>query len=237
MPSYGAIVSKHRRRLSSILSPDELAIYQAVGLRRLNAREAELKARVDRIPALRALLEKRKSELETQKLALRYLARRERAQLSASMLTNYCRAETRPNGNTFVRWPTGPDLGAITERVYNHLKFTRERVRRPRVGKAFKRFTLFDKRVRTVQLVDQVNELAERALNCLKKGAPVRDARPLLLWLWLIGHPLARKLLRFDASARSAVNRAEKDLNRQRVQARRERARKRQARCRIRVTR
>jgi hypothetical protein len=237
MPSYGAIVYKHRRRLFSIFSPDELAIYKALGLRRLNALEAELKARVDRIPEERALLEKQRSEIKTRKIALRSLARRERAKLSASMLTNYCRAETRPNGNPFVDWPTGSALGAITERVYNYLKFTRQRVRRPRVGKAFKRFELLDKRVPTVQLVGQVNELVERALNCLKKDAQVRNARPLLLWLWLIGHPRARKLLRFDASARSAVNRAEKDLNRQRVQARRERARKRQRRCRIRVTR
>jgi hypothetical protein len=87
-----------------------------------------------------------------------------------------------------------------------------------------------------VQLVGQVNELVERALNCLKKDAQVRNARPLLLRLWLIGHPRARKLLRFDDSARFAVNRAEEDLTSQRVQARRERARKRQARCRIRVT-
>jgi hypothetical protein len=237
MPSYGAIVSKHRRRLSSILSPGELAIYQAVGVRRLNALEAELKARVDRIPEERALLEKQTLKLESRKLALRSLARRERAQLSASMLTNYCRAETRPNGNTFVRWPTGPYLGAITERVYNYLKFTRERVRRPRVGKAFKRFELLDKRVPTVQLVDQVNELVERALNCLRKGEPVHKARPLVFWLWLIGHPLARKLLCFDDSAQFAVNKAKELIRIERAQARRERARKRQARRRIRVTR
>jgi hypothetical protein len=232
MPS----LAKHRLRLFSILSPGELAIYRAVGLRRLNALEAELKARVDRIPEERVLLEKQTVELETRKLLLRSLARRERAKLSASMLTNYCRVETLPNGNTFVPWPTGASLGAITECVHNYLKFTRERVRRPRVGRAFKRFTLFDKRVPTVQLVDQVNELVERALNCLRKDAQVRDARPLVFWLWLIGHPRVKELLCFNASARLAVKQAEKDLESQRVQARRERERKRQARRRKSVT-
>jgi hypothetical protein len=236
MPSYGAIVSKHRRRLSSILSPDELAIYQAVGVRRLNALEAELKARVDRIPELRALLEKQTIELEALRIALRSLALHERMKLSDHMLTNYCRVETLPNGKTFAYWPTGSSLGAITECVHNYLKFTRKRVRRPRVGRGFKRFTLFDKRVPTVQLVDQLNELVGRALNCLGKGAQVHKARPLLFWLWLIGHPRVKELLRFDASARSAVNQTEKDLTSQRVQAKRERARKRQARCRISVT-
>jgi hypothetical protein len=209
-PPYEAIVFKHRRRLFSILSPGELAIYQVAGERRLNALVAELQASVDRIPALRALLEKQTLEVETRKRLLRSLARRERAELSASMLTNYCRAETLPNGNTFVRWPTGSDLGAITEHVHNYLKFTGERCRRPRAREAFNRFALLDKRVPTVQLVDQVNELVERALNCLRKDAQVRDARPLLLWLWFIGHPRVRGLLRFDDSARFTVSRAEK---------------------------
>ena len=228
-PPYWAIVSKRRKRLRSILSPSELAIYQATGERRVNAEIAELKARIDQLPALCA-------EVEKQKFALRTLANHERANLSDHMLTNYCRVETLRHGKAIVQWPPLAYLAAITERVENYLKFTRERVRRSLTGRNFKLFEVFDKRVPTVQLVAQMDELIGRALDHLKHRAQVRDARPLLLWLWLIGHPRARELLRFDRSAQYAVKQAEERIARERVRAKRELARKRQARCRIRVT-
>jgi hypothetical protein len=233
---YWVTASKAWRRLSSIFSPRELAIYKATGERRLKAEIVELKARTDELPALRAEHNRLNFEVEKWNFALRMLADHERAELSDHLLTNYCRVETLRGGKTIVNWPNFSHLSAISEHVQNYLKFTNERVRRPRVGKkAFKRFELFDRRVPTVRLVDQVNELVQRALDCLGKDAQVRDARPLTLWLWLIGHPRARELLRFDQSARYAVRQAEQRIARERAQAKRESARKRQARCRIRV--
>src|SRR5262249_34432683 len=98
----------------------------------------------------------------------------------------------------------------------------------------WKGFKLLDKRLASVQLPHQVNELAQRAQASLGENkARLRDARPLMFWLWVIGHPSAAKLMKFDPVAQIAVNKVKQEVaNREarastqaaRVRKRRERA-------------
>jgi hypothetical protein len=227
VPRYLAIVFKHRARLCSILSRGEIAIYQASKEKRLNAEIARLKGEIEKLPALRAEKEELCRGIEKQKFALQTLAAHERAKLSDHMLTNYCRPNSLPNGRTYVRWPTGDYLTGITQCVEKYLRFTRERVK-PTRWKGFERLA---KRLPSVQLVDQVNELAKRALDRLREDRLLaRDARPLMWWLELISHPTARQLMKFDPVALDAVKKLKQRITEARVQAKRDAARERKRR-------
>lgn len=226
---YLAIVSRHRARLCSILSPGETAVYQASAEKRVNAEIARLKGESEKVPALRAEVEQLRHEVEKRKFTLQTLAAHERAKLSDNMLSNYCRPETLRNGRTYVRWPTYYFLGEIGERVEKYLRFTGERVKRPRP--LWKGFKLLDKRLPSVQLVDQVNELVERAQNRLREDRSLaRDARPLMWWLALIEHPSARQLMEFDHVAQVVVKKLKQRITEEKAQAKREAATKRKRR-------
>jgi hypothetical protein len=60
----------------------------------------------------------------------------------------------------------------------------------------------------------------------------------LLFWLWLIGHPDAKRLLMFDAVARAVVKQTKQLIATEKLQTQREAERrwKQQQRCRIRRT-
>ena len=208
--------------IRSVFSPGEIEIYKALGEKRVKAEVATLTARVAESKQLRA-------EVEKQKFALQILAGYERAKLSDHMLNNYCRAETLPNGSTYVQWPPWGLLPRITERVVNYLKFTRQRVKRPR--QLWRAFTLLDKRLPSLQLAPQVDELARRALDRLRKDRSLaRDARPLICWLGRIGHPAARQLMKFDPAAQQAVKKLKEHITRAKAQAKREAAKERKQR-------
>src|SRR5262249_35812214 len=123
--AIAAKFSARRREMCALFSPREIEVYKALGEKWVNAEIARLKAEVTSRDQLRAEVEKRK-------FALRTLAEHERAKLSTHMLTNYCRPETLPNGSTHVEWAPWGHLQGITERVVNYLRFTRQRVKRPR---------------------------------------------------------------------------------------------------------
>jgi hypothetical protein len=223
---YLAIVSRYRERIWSILSPGEIAIYQASKAKWLNAEIARLKGEIQKLPTLRAEKEEICHEIEKQKFALQTLAKHERAKLSSRILTNYCRPETLRNGRAYVRWPSFGCLGGITECVEKYLRFTRERVRQPRPP--WKAFELLDKRVPSVQLVDQVNELAKRAQDRLREDPSLaRDARPLMWWLALIGHPSARQLMKFDRVTQGVVKELKQRTAKEKAQSKREATRER----------
>jgi hypothetical protein len=236
LKTYLAIISKHRARINSIFSPGEMALYRAFGEKRMNAEIARLKREIEKLPALRAEVEKRRGEIELRKLVSRTLANHERAKLSDDILTNYCRRNWLPNGRIHVRWPTGDYLAGIANCVEKYLRYTKETVKRPR--RLWKAFERLDKRVPSVQLVDQVNELANRAQKRLTEDkAQVRNARPLTLWLWLIDHPSARQLMKFDHGAQYAVKKFKQQITEERAQAEREAARERKRRQRARQQR
>ena len=210
------------REMCALFSPREIDVYAALGEKRVNAEIARLKAEVTKRDQLRA-------EVEKQKFALRTLAGHERAKLSTHMLTNYCRVETLPNGGTIVNWPPWGLLPRITESVVNYLKFTRQRVKRPRPS--WKAFTLLDKRLPSLQLVAQVDQLASCALARLREDPPrARDARPLILWFGLVDHPAARQLMKFDPSARYVLKKLKQRITDERVRAKREAAKERKRR-------
>jgi hypothetical protein len=227
---YLARFSKHRARLCSILSPGEIAIYQASGEKRMNAWIARLKGEIEKLPALptlRAEKEELCHEIEKEKFALQTLAKHARAKLSSHMLTNYCRPETLRNGRTHVGWPTFYFLGSVTGNVVDYLKFTGERVRPPRPK--WKAFKLLDKRLPSLQLAAQVDELAKRASHRLREdGSLARDARPLMWWLALIEHPSARQLMDFDRVTQGVVKRLKERITEEKAQAKREAAARRQ---------
>src|SRR5205814_7511928 len=146
-----------------------------------NAEIARLTAEAAEVKQLRADGEQLRGEVEKRKFALRTLAELERAKLSNRLLTNYCRPEVLPNGSTYIRWPTYYFLGNVTGSVVDYLKFTGERVRRPHRDREWKAFKLLDKRLPSVQLAGQVDELAKRTLNRLREDPSLaRDARPLM---------------------------------------------------------
>ena len=214
-------VARHRE-MCALFSPREIDVYTALLEKRVNAQIARLKAQVTRLDQLRAEIEKRK-------FALRRLAEHERARLSTHMLTNYCRPETLPDGSTIVNWPPLGLLPRITEGVVNYLEFTEVRVKRPRP--LWKAFTLLDKRIPSLQLASQLDELARRALDRLREDSSLaRDARPLILCLWCIDHPTARQLMKFDPAAQSAVKKFKEHITRAKAQAKREAARDRKRR-------
>jgi hypothetical protein len=224
---YLARFSKHRARLCSILSPGEIAIYQAFGEKRVNAWIARLKGEIEKLDALRAEYEQLRHEVEKRKFALRTLANHERTKLSSSLLNNYCRPETLRNGRTHVGWPTFYFLGSVTRNVVDYLKFTGERVRPPRPK--WKAFKLLDKRLPSLQLAAQVDELAKRALHRLREDRSLaRDATPLMWWLALIGHPSARQLMEFDRVAQGVVKKLKQRITEEKAQAQREAAARRQ---------
>jgi hypothetical protein len=224
---YLAIVSKHRARLFSILSPGELAVYQASAEKRVNAEIARLKGETKKLDALRAEYEQLRHELEKRKFALRTLANHERANLSDHMLTNYCRPEILQNGRAYVSWPTFYFLGSVTGNVVNYLKFTGERVRPPRPK--WKAFKLLDNRLPSLQLAAQVDELAKRAVHRLREDRSLaRDARPLMWWLALIGHPSARQLMEFDRVTQGVVKKLKQRITEEKAQNKREAAARRQ---------
>ena len=213
---YLAIVSKHRARLCSILSLGEMAVYQASAEKRVKALVASLKRDSAEARQLRV-------EIKWRKFALRQLAAHERAKLSDDMLTNYCRPETLRNGRTYVRWLTYSFLESVTGSIVDYLKFTRERVRPPRPK--WKVFKLLDKRLPSLQLAAQVDELAERAQKRLRENRSLaRDARPLMWWLALIDHPSARQLIEFDHVARIVVKKVKQRIAEEKAQAKREAA-------------
>jgi hypothetical protein len=164
-PRYIAAAIKDVERFSSILSPNEFAIYR----RHLREQSNRADAEVQRFASE---LERLNAEIEKKKFAVRTLADHERAKLSTETLTGYCWTETLQNGRTFVRWPSGDYLASVTTAVERYLRFTRERLRRQRP--AWKAIKLFDKRVTSVQLAAQVDELARRAESRLKED-PARD--------------------------------------------------------------
>jgi hypothetical protein len=224
--------SKHRAKLCSILSPGEIAIYQASGEKRVNAWIARLKGEIEKLAALPAEKEELCHEIEKQKFALHTLAKHERAKLSSSLLNNYCRPETLRNGRTHVGWPTFYFLGSITGNVVDYLKFTGERVRplRPK----WKAFKLLDKRLPALQLAAQVDELAKRALHRLGEDQSLaQDARPLMWWLALIGHPSAGQLMKFDHVTQGVVKKLKHRITEERAQAKREAATERKRRQRM----
>ena len=94
-----------------MLSPGEIAIYQASGEKRVNAWIARLKRETETLDALRAEYEQLRHEAEKRKFALRTLANHARTKLSNSLLNNYCRPEILRNGRTHVQWPTTPAPG------------------------------------------------------------------------------------------------------------------------------
>jgi hypothetical protein len=198
----------------------------------VNAWIARLKGEIEKLPALptlRAENEQLRHEVEKWKFALQTLAKHERAKLSSHLLTNYCRQETLRNGRTHVGWPTYYFLGSVTENVVNYLKFTRQRVKRPR--QLWRAFTLLDKRLPSLQLAPQVDELARRALDRLTEDRSLaRDARPLICWLGRIGHPAARQLMKFDPAAQQAVKKLKEHITRAKAQAKREAAKERKQR-------
>ena len=115
------------------------------------------------------------AEIEKQKFAIRTLADHERAKLSAKTLTGYCRVETQ-DGRTFVRWPSGDYLASVTTAVEQYLRFTEARRRRQRPAR--KAIKLFDKRVPSVQLAAQVDELASvqnRGWKKIQRRCSARD--------------------------------------------------------------
>jgi hypothetical protein len=227
---YRARFSNHWARPCSILSPGEIAIYQASKEKWLNAEIVRLKGEIEKLPALptlRAEKEELCHEIEKQKFALQTLAKHERAKLSSRILTNYCRPETLRNGRTHVGWPTFYFLGSVTGNVVDYLKFTGERIKPPRPK--WKAFKLLDKRLPSLQLAAQVDELAKRALHRLREdGSLARDARPLMWWLALIGHPSARQLMDFDRVTQGVVKRLKQRISEEKAQAKREAAARRQ---------
>ena len=224
-PHLLAMVAKRaarHREMCALFSPREIDVYAALGEKRVNAEIARLKAEVTKRDQLRA-------EVEKQKFALRTLAGHERAKLSTHMLTNYCRVETLPNGGTIVNWPPWGLLPRITESVVNYLKFTRQRVKRPRPS--WKAFTLLDKRLPSLQLVAQMDELTRRALDRLKEDRSLaREARPLICWLGHIQHPAAQQLMKFDPAAQQAVKKLEQRITVAKVRAKRGAAKERKRR-------
>jgi hypothetical protein len=204
------------REMCALCSPREFEVYTALFEKRWNAAIAPLKAEVAKCDQLRAEIEKRK-------FALWRLAEHERAKLSTHMLTNYCRLETH------VDWPHRGILPAITERVVNYLKFTGERLKRPRPS--WRAFQIVDKRLPSLQLVAQVDQLASCALARLREDPPrARDARPLILWFGLVDHPAARQLMKFDPSARYVLKKLKQRITDERVRAKREAAKERKRR-------
>jgi hypothetical protein len=225
-PDFAAIPAKQREMVAEF-SPREMEVYAALGENRVNAWIARLKAQVTRRDQLRA-------ELEKHKFVSRTLAEHERAKLSTHLFTNYCRPETLPNRTTYINWPPWGLLPGITERVENYLRFTRQRVKRPRSG--WRAFKLLDKRLPSLQLAPQVDELARRALDRLRKDRSLaRDARPLMLWLWLIGHPSASKLLKFDPVAQLVVKKFKQHVGIIKAKAKTKAARERKRRQRARA--
>ena len=98
----------------------------------------------------------------------------------------------------------------------------------------WKAFKLLDKRLPSLQLAAQTDELAKRALDRLRQDPSLaRDARPLMWWLALIDHPSARKLIKFDHVARIVVKKVKQRIAEEKAQAKREAAteRKRQQRA------
>jgi hypothetical protein len=187
---------------------------------------ARLKGEIEKLPALRAEKEELCHEIEKQKFALQTLAKHDRAKLSSHLLTNYCRPETLRNGRAYVRWPSFGYLGGIRECVEKYLRFTGERIKQPRPP--WKGFKLLDKRVPSVQLVDQVNELAKRAQDRLREDPSLkRDARPLMWWLALIGHPSSRQLMKFDDVTQVVVKKVKQRITEEKAQAIREAAARR----------
>src|SRR5439155_6603640 len=141
--------------------------------------------------------EQLRHEVEKQKFTLQTLAAHERAKLSDHLFTDYCRPQILRNERTYVRWPTYYFLGSVTESVVDYLKFTGVRVKPPHPE--WEAFKLLDKRLPSLQLAAQTDELAKRALDRLRQDPSLaRDARPLMWWLALIDHPSARKLIKFD---------------------------------------
>jgi hypothetical protein len=195
------------------LSPDEFAIY-GEHIRKQSNRAAEEDRRRT------AELTRLKTEIDKWKFALRILADHERAKVSTETFTNYCRSEILPNGRTDVRWPTGDYLGAVTTAVERYLRFSGARVRRQRP--AWKAIRLFDKRVPSVQLAAQVDELSQRAEARLKGDPAVPAARPLLWWFWLMGHPSSAKLLKLDSVAKAVVADVKERIKKERIATRRE---------------
>ena len=227
---YIAAAIKDVERLRSILSQNEFAIYRRYIREQSNRVDADLRRLASEQGRLNA-------EIEKQKFAVRTLADHERAKLSGKTFTGYCWVETLQKGRTSVRWPSGDYLASVMTAVERYLRFTGARLRRQRP--AWKAINLFDKRVPSVQLPAQVDELAGRAESRLKEDpAQVLSARPLLFWLWLIGHPDAKRLLRFDAVARAVVKQTEQRIAKEKLQTQREAERrwKQQQRCRIRRT-
>jgi hypothetical protein len=221
---------KHLDRLGSIFSPNEFAVY------RWHIREQS--KRVDeRARRLASEFARLKDEVEKRKFGLRILADHERSRLSSATLSNYCRSEILPNGKIYVRWPTGDRLGAVSTAVERYLRFSGARLKRQRPQ--WKAFRLFDNRVPSVQLAAQVDELAHRAESILKEDQSwLPSARPLLWWLWLIGHPSAGKLLKFDSVAKAVTAGMKERIRKDRIATRRENERrwKQEQRCRMRRT-
>jgi hypothetical protein len=237
---YLAIVSEDRARIHSMLSPGEIAVYRVSAEKRVKAEIARLKGEIEKLPILRAKAEQLRHEIEKQEFALRTLAAHERAKLSNHMLTNYCRPEALQDGRTYVSWPNSSFLAGIADCLEKYLRFTGARLKRPRP--LWKAFVLLGKRVPSVQLVEQVNELSKRAQERLTEDkARVRKARPLTFWLWSIGHPAAGQVLAFDSVARHVVKTTEQCKAKERAQVNREAERQRQRKyrdthCRICVT-
>jgi hypothetical protein len=207
------------------LSPGETATRQKCYETRGEALIRQVRARWSEFEKLRAEKEELCHGIEKQKFALQTLAAHERAKLSSHMLTNYCRPETR-NGRTHVNWPTYYFLGSVTERVVNYLKFTGERVRPPHPK--WKAFKVLDKRLPSLQLPAQVDELVKRAQARLTEDRLLaRDARPLMWWLALIGHPSARQLMKFDHVTQVVVKKVKQRITEEKAQTKREATRKR----------
>ena len=225
-----AAAIKHLDRLGSILSPNEFAVYGWHIRDQSNRVDDEIRRLTSRVA-------RAQEEIEKRKFALRILADHERSRLSTATLGNYCRSEILENGATYVRWPTGNRLGAVSTAVERYLRFSGVRLKQRRAQ--WKTFRLFDNRVPSLQLAAQVDELAQRAESILKEDKSwLPRARPLLFWLWIIDHPSAAKSLKFDPVAKAVVAWMKERMAKDRIATRREKERrwKREQRCRIRGT-
>ena len=128
-PNLLAIAAKcaaRHREMCALFTSGELEVYKALCEKRVNAKIARLTPKATKFEELRAEREQLRAEIEKQKFALKTLANHERAKLSSSLLSNYCRPETLRNGRTYIDWPTYYFLGSVTGSVVNYLKFTGE---------------------------------------------------------------------------------------------------------------
>ena len=166
--------------------------------------------------------------------SLRYgnsLRTRERS-YPTTLLTNFCRPHVLPNGKIHVCWPTYYFLGRITGSVVDYLKFTGKRVKPP--CPKWKAFNILDKRLPSLQLPAQVDELPKRAQARLREDRSLAgDARPLMWWLALIGHPSAGQLMKFDHVTQVVVKKVKQRITEEKAQAKREAARERKRRQRV----